>query len=160
MTPDLFVRIAVNPALDLFPEPWRSDEARAFILAIALQESELKHRRQFGGEFAHSYLQFELIGIEGVWTHESTKRTAREICRTLDIAQTPLGVWAAVEFHDILACAFARLLMRTLPQPLPVRGDTEISWNQYMVLWRPGRPRRVVWPSNVFHAWATVEACA
>jgi hypothetical protein len=63
MTPDLFLRLAVEPALSLLPESLRSTEAKAFLVAIALQESRLTARRQIGGP-AHGYHQFELGGVE------------------------------------------------------------------------------------------------
>ena len=157
MTPSLFLRLAVDPALSLLPESMRTDEARAFMVAVALQESRLVHRRQIGGT-AHGYHQFELAGVEGVWNHETTKKAAREICRTLDIAQTPLGVFVAMEFHDILSCYYARLLLLTLPNELPARGDTDESFRQYLLLWRPGRPRPMTWSPNYLDAWHVVES--
>lgn len=156
MTPDLFQRIALTPALDLLPESMRSQEAKAFLLAIALQESRLVFRRQIGGP-AHGYFQFELGGVEGVWNHERTKKATRDICKALDISLTPLGVWAALEFHDVLACVFARLLIMTIPNPLPARGDTEESWRQYLLLWRPGKPRSITWSPNYLDAWHQVD---
>jgi hypothetical protein len=156
MTPDLFLRLAVEPALSLLPESLRSTEAKAFLVAIALQESRLTARRQIGGP-AHGYHQFELGGVEAVWNHETTKKAAREICKVLDVAQTPLGVWAALEFHDVLDCVFARLLLMTIRNPLPARDDTDESYRQYLVLWRPGKPRSLTWTPNYLDAWTAVQ---
>jgi len=166
MTPDLFLRIAVEPALSLLPEARRSVEAKAFLLAIALQESKLAHRRQAGAGFAHSFLQFELGTVELLWKHETTKQAASEICGVLSIPKTPLGVFVAMEFNDILACYFGRLLLLTVRRPLPAKGDIEESWSQYVGTWRPGAVAkggesaaraRFRWPGNFLDAWNTVQ---
>lgn len=167
MTPALFLRLAVDPALSLLPESARTDEARAFIIAICLQETQLKRRRQAGGDFAHGYPQFELGTVELIWNHATTTKAAHTICRTLDISETPLGVWAAIEFHDILACYFARLLLLTVPRELPAKGNAEEAWSQYVWTWRPGAVTRSAesaaraemrWPGNFRDAWYAVRS--
>ena len=166
MTPALFLRLAVDPALSLLPESARTDEARAFLISIALQETQLKRRRQMADGPAHSYFQFEPGTVELLWNHATTKKAAHDVCRTLDIAETWLGVFSAMEFHDILACFFARLLLLTVPRELPAKGDAEEGWSQYIWSFRPGAVTRSAesaararmrWPSNFFDAWYTVR---
>jgi len=166
MTPDLFLRIAVTPALELLPESLRSNEAKAFLVAICLQESQLVRRRQMAGGPAHSFLQFELGTVELVWKHESTKKAASAICDTLSIPKAPLGVFVAMEYHDILACYFGRLLLMTVPRPLPIKGDVENSWSEYVRTWRPGAVAKggesaaraqMRWPGNYYDAWRVVQ---
>jgi hypothetical protein len=157
MTPAIFLRTAVDPALALLPERMTSPEARALIVAIASQESSLVHRRQFAGT-ARSYLQFEIPGIEGVLTHEGTWAYARGACVDLDVLPTAPGVYIAIEYQDVLACAFARLLLWTLPGQLPQASDTDEAWMQYVGLWRPGKPRPERWAANFRDAWTAVKA--
>lgn len=157
MTPAIFLRTAVDPGLSLLPERMTSPEARAMIVAIAGQESSLVHRRQFAGT-ARSYLQFEIPGIEGVLTHEDTWAYARGACVDLDVLPTAPGVYIAMEYQDALACAFARLLLWTLPRPLPKVSDVDEAWTQYIGLWRPGKPRPNSWLKNYLDAWSAVQA--
>jgi hypothetical protein len=159
MLPATFLQTAVVPALTLLPEPMRAVEAQALLVAIALQESQLLHRRQFGGP-AKSYLQFEIAGIEGVLTHEHTWAHARAACLDLDVIPTAPGIYLAIEFQDTLACVFARLLIWSLPERLPGRTDSKGGWASYVKAWRPGKPRPERWDSNFCDAWATVTTRA
>ena len=160
MTPNLFAEIALAPALRLLPPVMDTPAARAQLLATALQESRLDHRRQVGGP-AHGYFQFEKGGgVRGVLTHASTYQQARQICVLLDVDQTgdlENEVYEAVVYNDILACVFARLLLWTLPSSLPARGAAPEGWNQYVAAWRPGKPHRSTWDIYFHSAWEIVE---
>src|SRR5690606_12018619 len=72
----------IEAGLALLPEPDSSREARAMLLAIALQESRFMHRRQIGGP-ARGYWQFEVGGVRGVMTHRHTSTLARELIARL-----------------------------------------------------------------------------
>jgi hypothetical protein len=63
-----------------------------------------------------------------------------------------------MEHHDVLAAAFSRLLLWTLPIRLPLVTETDLSWSQYREAWRPGRARPAAWPANYARAWAEVTA--
>jgi hypothetical protein len=156
MLPATFLTTAVEPAYALLPDTMRAPEASALLLAIALQESALLHRRQFAGP-ARSYLQFEVAGIEGVLTHEHTWVYARAACLDLDLIPTAQSVHLAIEFQDVLACVFGRLLLWTFPRPLPQRDDADEAWDQYRALWRPGRARPERWNANYVEAWKSLE---
>lgn len=157
MTPATFLQIAVEPAFGLLPSPMRSIEAKALLVAIALQESQLARRRQFAGGTAKSYFQFELTGIEGVLASESMWSHARAICVDLNVLSTPTAVYLAVEYHDVLACVFARLLLWTCARRLPGKADADEGWRQYLDLWRPGKPRPETWAPNFIDAWRAVQ---
>ncbi len=155
MMPGTFVALALEPALELLPLKMRSPAAEAMILAICLQESGLTERVQVGGP-AHGYPQFEQAGVHGVLTHPATKALAVQTCRALDYAPIASDVYAAVEHNDILACVFARLLLWTLPMPLPQADDPDEGWDQYVAAWRPGLPHRPTWDNFYEQAWEVI----
>jgi len=156
MTPDLFLRLGLEPAMDLLPPQMDTADARAFLIAIALQESRLIHRRQIGGP-ARGYFQFELAGVDGVLTHHRSGDVAMRLCLELDIGPTAPLVYEAIEFNDVLACGFARLLIWTIPAPLPKRTNFAESYAQYLAGWRPGRPRPATWENYFLDAWTQVQ---
>jgi hypothetical protein len=155
MTPSYLRRHVVPAALVLLPPGMTSPQAEALLVAIALQESRIRARRQAGGP-ARSYWQFETGGVSGVLSHPSTFATSRQVLAALDYPSTLSAalVLAALEHHDVLACAFARLLLWTLPGSLPGRDDPQAGWQTYLQAWRPGKPR----PESWLDAWRTAWA--
>lgn len=159
MTPDLFLRTAIVPAFDLLPDEMDSAEARALVLAIALQETGLYRRRQMNDGPARSFAQFEageLSGIAGVLRHEATHTAAASICRALVVVPTVDGVHVASEYNDMLCAAFARLLLRTSALPLAGPSEPPVAWRLYIDAWRPGAPRPNDWRGNYALAWNAV----
>ena len=137
------VEKAVKPALALLPARMRSREAVVILLAIGLQESEFKHRRQMGNGPARGFWQFEKMGgVAGVLQHRTTATLAMEICRARGVAVTTGDAHAALEHDDVLAAAFARLLLWTDPKALPSLNDAEGAWQLYLRTWRPGAHTR------------------
>lgn len=137
----------LEPRLDSRP-------ARAMLLAMGLQESRFEHRVQIGGP-AHGYWQFEQGGgVRGVLGHHQTAAPIRAVLKargyTADDSRT---CYDAIVNDDILACAFARLLLWTLPGPLPAEGDCEAGWQQYVSAWRPGKPHRQTWDAFYRRGW-------
>jgi hypothetical protein len=53
-------------------------------------------------------------------------------------------VWESLEHDDVLAAAFARLLLWTDRAPMPTT-DPE-GWAAYIRTWRPGKPHPAMWP--------------
>lgn len=157
MTAALFHDVALVPALRLLPPFMDSPAARALLVAIALQESQLTQRRQRANGPARSYFQFERAGVVGVLSHVASAEHAREVCRLIDIPATAATVHRALEFSDVLAVTFARLLVWTLPYPLPIQHETEEAYDQYIESWRPGKPRPETWPKNCADAWRVVQ---
>jgi len=157
VTPEDYNRLVLSPALSILPERMDSQAARAMLIAIALQESGLKHRAQIRGP-ARSFLQFEPVGIRGVLDHPASAEYATGVCGVLGYRPDwyDLHPTGAFEHNDILAAAFARLLLWRLPEPLPAREQGSMAWDQYDETWRPGRPRRQFWPDNWMRAWEAV----
>lgn len=157
MTPALLLRTAILPALGELAMCGIPDtaDARRFLLAVALQESGLRHRRQVvagGAESgpAASFWQFEVGGgCKGVLEHYLTASCMRGLCKDFNVTVTPQGLWEAMRYQDVLAAIAARLLVYTLPQKLPT--TPEEGWVQYIAAWRPGKPH----PSTWANAWAT-----
>jgi hypothetical protein len=157
MTTDTFIATALRPAFFLLPGKMDTPEARAMILAIALQESGLAKRRQFGKGPARSYLQFERAGVRGVLAHKASGKHARDVCTALDIVANGPCVHRAIEYQDVLAVCFARLLLWTLPKKLPPRTDPIEAWYQYLEAWRPGKPRETTRAAHYATAWLAVS---
>lgn len=154
MTPDRFYRTAILPALtelSMQGLPARAEAAR-FILAIALQESNLAHRRQLSstGEEtgpAASFGQFEIGGgCKGVLRHPATAERMARICKDFNVTPEPQALWEAMRYNDIVAAAAMRLLIYTLPHELPT--DAADGWKQYVEAWRPGKPHPERWAAS------------
>lgn len=123
------------------------------LVAIGLQESRFTHRRQVGGP-ARGFWQFELGGgVRGVLTHQATKPIIRAVLERLQYDFDPATSYAAIEHNDVLACIYARLLLWALPYKLPVQGEVESAWGQYLAAWRPGKPHRETWDVFFNEAW-------
>ncbi|MDZ4252688.1 MAG: hypothetical protein U1A72_08980 [Sulfuritalea sp.] len=159
MTPHELLDLAIIPAFRLLPENMDSNAALAMCVAIAMQESRIQHRRQIGGP-AHGYWQFEQGGgVRGVLTHPKSQPGIRTVLEALDYdpASDPAACYAAIEHNDILAAAFARLLLYTLPDTLPARNAPGVGWTQYQNAWRPGRPHRETFDAFFEQAWDIVS---
>ncbi|WP_424137330.1 hypothetical protein [Roseomonas chloroacetimidivorans] len=159
MTPALLLRLTVNPTLSWLEEMGvRSDDrARVMLLAIALQESGCRARRQVPVAHAMGFWQFERAGgVAGVLQHAASRPFALDVCEQLAVAATPEAVHPALEHNDVLACAFARLLLWTDPAALPGPDQISESWLYYRRNWRPGKPRPGEWPENWQAACQTV----
>lgn len=145
----------IPAALSLLPPHMRGDRATAMLLAIGLQESRFLLRRQTGGP-ARGFWQFETAGIAGVLHHEQTANVIGAVLDHLRYNshdEAPYVLFA-VEDNDVLAAAFARCLLYTLPSQLPGEADAADGWDQYIAGWRPGRPRRESWDAFYAQAWA------
>lgn len=157
VTPELFMQLAIDPALALLPRTMDTAEARAMLIAICLQESKLEKRRQGGDGPARSYAQFEKGGVRGILTHRLSAGKLKNICGALDIPATVSGIHQAMEFNDVLAAVCARLLLWTVPAHLPTADEPEEGWRQYLEAWRPGKPHPSTWPEHYARAWLIVN---
>lgn len=131
----------IAKAMAALPARMTSTRAEAMLLAIGLQESLLIHRRQIGGP-ARGLWQFETGGVRGVLTHPASRAPALLACATRVVDSTTAAVYAELERDDVLAAAFARLLLWTDPKPLPELGDADAAWALYLRTWRPGAAKR------------------
>lgn len=154
MTPYRLLKYAIRPALaELEPHGIApSEAAERFLLAIALQESALRHRRQVVANGlengpAASFWQFERGGgCVGALRHPLAAPRMRAILEEFNVEPTPLALWEAMRYNDIVAAAAARLLVYTLPGKLP--EDPADGWEQYLDAWRPGEPHPSTWAIN------------
>jgi hypothetical protein len=163
MIPDIFFARIVEPTLqwmDAAPGVGirATDNARVLVMAIAGQESGWAARRQNGGP-ARSYWQFEKGGgVAGLF--RVTPRQLETVCAACDAPYDPATVFEAMAWHDMLACAMARLLLWSDPAPLPAVGDREAGWQYYQRNWRPGVPRPESWASVYDRALAAIGKAA
>jgi len=122
----------------LLPAKFDSPSARVQLLAQGQQESGFATRQQTGGP-ARSYWQMEQGGgIHGVLKHPASSAYARSVCALRAVAPVESDVYSAFLTDDLLACAFARLLLWTDADPLPQLGDERGAWELYHRTWRPG----------------------
>lgn len=162
MTPNRLLHLAIIPALAELEHRGIPDTvpARRFLLAIALQESRIAHRRQVSSDGtesgpAMSFWQFEKGGgCKGVLTHFASAGHMRELCADFDVEAAPAALWQAMQYNDIVAAAAARLLIYTLPSALPTTVSD--GWAQYLQAWRPGKPHPRTWAANWNLATITV----
>ena len=109
------------------------------LLAIGLQESRFVHRRQIGGP-ARGFWQFEQGGgVRGVLAHPASAALARQVCQVRGVPPTAPSVYSRLELDDVLAAAFARLLLDRSGAPART-GDADAAWALYLRTWRPGKP--------------------
>ena len=140
------VALIIGDGLSLLPPSWNSPQAQLLMLAISGQEADFRHRWQVYDAkrpeamgAARGLWQFERGGgVKCVLTHERTKRMAIDVCRMRNVPATIDAVYNRLHEDDILAAAFARLLLWTNPNALPAIGQEEAAWQLYLREWRPG----------------------
>lgn len=143
MTPKTLIDTCIKPALSLLPVTLASPDAVRMLVAIAIQESNLLHRKQVVGP-ARGWWQFEVNGVRGVMKHNATSNYVRMILAELGYAgMSATEVHQVVEHNDTIAGVLARLNLWWLPSALPT--EIEEGWNQYIEAWRPGKPHRHRW---------------
>lgn len=137
----------IDTSMQLLPANMDSAKARVMLLAIGLQESRFEHTHQIGGP-AHGYWQFESGGgTKGVMTHPASREHARSVCDALGVRWERPAIFDAIELDQVLACAFARLLLWTDARRLPELGDQAGAWDCYIRNWQPGKPHPDTWPN-------------
>ena len=150
-------RSAIEPALWLLPAKMCSPQAEVMLLAITQQEDPEQRRRQWPTGPARGLWQFERAGgVRGVLRHELTDKAAVAVCTARGIKPDEHLVHAALEHDDVLAAAFARLLLWTDPFRLPAESDAAGAWDLYLRTWRPGKPHPSRWAAR--YAAAVREA--
>jgi len=138
----------------------RSKKADVMLLAIAGQESNWEHRYQIvrgrrKGP-ARGFWQFEKGGgVVGVMRHSSSKNAAKRLVDYLELPWDKTELWKQLEYNDMLAVGFARLLLWTDPRSLP--SSSKGGWNCYYRNWRPGKPHPSKWPKIWVQSLKIVE---
>lgn len=167
MTPRDLIQNAIVPAYKLLPRQMSSPEATCQSVAIALQESRILHRRQLINTDdgpkplgpAMGFWQFEKMGgVVEVLTSPKTKQMALGVCEAREIKPTTTAVWWGLSRDDVLAAAFARLLLWIHRNPLPrLNCREDEAWDYYISMWRPGKPHRETWNQFLYTARAATK---
>lgn len=149
---------ALVPAFAILPMPMDSPVARALLLAIGLQESEFKVRRQYASGPARGFWQCEKGGgVKGVVTNKVTAAHCRNLSLARNVPFDIDAIYGSLERDDVLAAGVARLILFADPRPLPPMDDPALTWACYLRNWRPGKPRPEDWPENQRSAMAAVR---
>ena len=166
MTPEMLLATAIDPALSLVDPKYRTDAARAMLIAIALQETGLNARRQVLGvgrwwlyptSPGTGFWQFEKHGgVKGVLTHPVASKFIAPLLVALEYPSKCAVIHEALVHNDDLACLMARALLWTVPAPLPGRDNPAEGWRQYISVWRPGKPHPETWDKHYATAWRAV----
>ena len=144
-----YPKAAVDTAFQLLPVKMDSRLARVIHAAIGYQETKYLTRRQYGNGPAAGYWQFERGGIKGVMLHRASARLAMQVCDARGVEFNSEKIWEAMQVDDVLAAAFARLLMYTDAAPLPETSDE--AWHMYADkarTWSPGKPHPDDWSAS------------
>lgn len=135
---------------------WTADVC-VIMIAIGLQESAFKVRRQYNNGPAAGYWQFERGGgVRGVMRHSASSGLARQVVDERGVPWDETAIWTALQYDDVLAACFARLLLWTDHRPIPTRTDVDGQYAYYERNWRPGKPHKNDWPINHAVAVTTV----
>lgn len=160
-SPHYLTHDVLPAAYALLPPLMRSPESVAMLVAIGLQESKLTARRQYKNGPARGLWQFEMGGIHGVLHHGASHLSALRVLEVLGLGgSTPRRILVLFEEHDVLAAAFARLLLWTDPRALPRPDQESRGWEIYRATWNPGKPHAETWGANFSAGWAAVKATA
>lgn len=123
----------------LWPERWRGQLARKYLLAIGFQESAFSKRRQEPVGPARSFWQIEPATLLLLFEHKAVEDALKAIARELHI-----GDRFAIDGSELWAAACARALLWT--DPFPLKDSEEEAWRIYLRTWRPGKPKPERWP--------------
>lgn len=146
----------VIPGLKHLNTQMHSPAARAMLLAIGMQESRLKFRQQLRGS-AKGLWQFEIIAVAELLRHPRTRLHTQAVLQRLDYPLSPDRVYHALDDNDILAAVLARLLLWTVPDPLPSQNNVWGAWAQYRKVWKPGKNYTALWTGFYTNAWNVVR---
>jgi hypothetical protein len=146
MSPADFYTTVLEPAAVLLPHDLDTPEARLLLFAIAGQESSWTNRLQTPIAYARGFWQCEHGGaVMTVLSNPTVGPVLTRICALHEVASDSATIFDAIAYHDPLAYALARLVLRPDPVPLPAIGLVEAGWEYYVRTWRPGTPRPARW---------------
>lgn len=155
MNPHYVETWAITPACRLLAGTYPSARiehtlAKVQLLAIALLESDgLRARHQYNKGPGRGLWQFEdgpRKALDLLMHHPQTEEALRKLCEHFIIRWQRSELMLALTYNDIFAAGVARLLLWTIPRPLPPLGNTREAWEQYLEAWRPGKPQATKWP--------------
>lgn len=148
-----FFNVVWDAGMRILPAKFNRPEAKAMLIAIGLQESEFKHRKQLGDGPARGFWQFEKEGVRCVLNNPYSAPVIKPLLGAFCYDDYTPEVWGALEHNDLLALLMARLLLYSAPWKLPGPGEAPEAWRQYLWCWRPGKPREETWEDNYNRAW-------
>lgn len=154
-------------AARLLPVKMHTPAAWALVTAIGIHESRFLFRRQvaaFDGTGAPQYgpargwWQFELGGVRDVLTSGRTRVEAGVVLDALGYPADPHEIHLALQHNDVLAAAFARLLVWNDARRLPDQNHAVDGWLIYLAQWRPGAAdkRAQDWTAEFTAGWNTI----
>lgn len=154
-----YPKAAVDESYALLPVKMDTPEARRQQAAIGYQETKYLTRLQYGGGPARGYWQMEEAGgVHGVMNFKADGgkivALARSVCHARGVPFVRKTVWETMATDDVLAAAFARLLMYTDAYSVP--KNIHDGWSMYLRTWRPGKPHPDEWPAS----WAFGQGVA
>ena len=155
--PQYLVRHVMPTVSALLPAKMSHPKAWALLMAIGRQESRFKHRKQLPNGPARGWWQFETGGIRGVLGHGASEEHALALLGHLGYVSNVAGLHLAVEHNDVLAMAFARLLLWTDGRKLPGLNEPDLGWRIYVETWRPGKPHPETWAECFRSGWADMS---
>lgn len=150
LAPEQFVRFIVEPALSWLHERDNTaptEAVRLFLVAVAVQESGLRRRRQWPTGPGRSWWQFEPRTVGAMLAHPDARETMADLLAEFALPRGEDELHEVLAYNDLAACVAARLLLRCDPQPVPVGPDQ--AWSCYDRVWRPGKPA----PERWFASW-------
>jgi hypothetical protein len=141
---------------DITGKNMATDEAYVMMVAIAIQESQMKFRVQINSNGsplgpAMGLWQFEQKGgVTGVMFFKTTSDWAKEVCAYRGVLWDDREIHQRLAVDNQLAACFARLLLYTDPKNLPALDEPEDAWDYYLRNWRPGKPDKARWMNKSY----------
>ena len=156
MDADWIAQYALPGAFSLLPAKMDTPEARALVLAICLEESSLKHRRQIRGP-ARGIAQFERIAVTNALEHPMMRPHLLQAMEAM--LYSGIGDYElhdVITHNDTMALVLARLNLWPDPRPLPGRHEPDAGYAYYLRVWRPGKTSPASWFDNWQQAWQAI----
>lgn len=160
--PPQLLQAVIRPALAscaaAVDEPRLADpRAAALLVAIAIQESDLRYLRQYPTGPARSWWQIEPL-TGGLAMRRATAALGEPWRRLLHLHGLDGPLHETLTAWPLSAAVAARLLLWHDPRRLPDLGAQDAAWDVYIGCWRPGRPHAQTWPRAYAEAMDAMQS--
>lgn len=155
LTPYQFLTAEVRPALARMEPKFQGSAAECMLTAIPTQESDFRSLYQIGKDgraihnLARGFYQFEMTGVRAVIRHPSCRWLAPFLVKNGFLTPTPEVIHFALPGSSSLQVWLARANLwwypHSLVEPVLDFEHEEAAWQQYLEIWRPGKPHRELW---------------